>query len=150
MASWYLYSFATAILVWLGWTFVSLLINYNIARRMGYPIVISPVYPLNILWILVRKAFLDDPTSSNLPSWLGKWTRCGHMAWMFEDNFSLHQELGKIFVLVTPSVNQVIIADPEAAYSVMQRRKEFIKPIAMYSMSLIITHGRLADLAKSR
>lgn len=56
------------------------------------------------------------------------------MAWMFHDNFAIHEELGKIFVLVTPSVNQLIIADPEVAYSVMQRRKEFIKPIAMYSM----------------
>lgn len=56
------------------------------------------------------------------------------MSWMFHDNYAIHAELGRIFVLVTPSVNQVIIADPEVAYSVMLRRKEFIKPIAMYSM----------------
>lgn len=82
----------------------------------------------------MRKGFLDDPTGPNLPSWLGKWTRCAHMSWMFQDNSALHEELGKIFVLVTPSVNQVIVADPEATYSIMQRRKEFVKPIAMYSM----------------
>lgn len=137
MASWFLYSFysfSTAIVMWLVWTFVSLLINYNIARRMGYSIVISPVNPLNIVWILMRGAFFDDPTSPNLPSWLGKWTRCGHIAWMFHDNYALHEELGKTFVLVTPKANQVIIADPEVAYSVMLRRKEFIKPIAMYSV----------------
>ena len=82
----------------------------------------------------MRTALLDDPTAPNLPSWLGKWTRCGHVAWMFHDQYRLHKELGRIFVLVTPSVNQIIVADPEVAYSTMLRRKEFIKPIDMYSM----------------
>lgn len=134
MASWYLYSLGTAILVWLIWTFVSLFTNYKLARRMGYPIVISPVYPFNLVWILMRMAFLDDPTSPGLPSALGKWTRCSHLAWMFHDTYAMHEELGKVFVLVTPKVNQIIIADPSVAYSVMLRRKEFIKPIDMYGM----------------
>lgn len=134
MASFYLYLFGTTIMAWLLWTCVSLLINYNIACRMGYPMVISPVHPLNLVWILMRRAFLVNPTAPNLPSGLGKWTRCSHLAWMFHDKYALHEELGKIFVLVTPNGNEMIVADPEVAYYMMSRRKEFVKPIMMYSM----------------
>lgn len=134
MASWYLFSLGSALVVWLGWTFVSLFRNYNVARRIGYPIVISPVHPYNIVWMVSRRALLDDATAPNLPSGLGKWTRCGHLSWMFHDNYALHEELGKIFVLVTPSGNQIIVADPEVALSIMMRRKDFVKSTEMYSM----------------
>ena len=53
---------------------------------------------------------------------------------MFHDNYAIHKELGKVFVLVTPSTNQVIVADPEVAYSIMTRRKEYMKPTIMYGM----------------
>ncbi|KAI4170343.1 MAG: hypothetical protein LQ346_008873, partial [Caloplaca aetnensis] len=44
----------------------------------------------------------------------------------------MHDELGPIFTLVTPAGNEVTVADPEAAHAVLARRKDFIKPAAMY------------------
>ncbi|KAL8895007.1 MAG: hypothetical protein Q9207_008336, partial [Kuettlingeria erythrocarpa] len=54
------------------------------------------------------------------------------MGWAFEDKYRIHDELGPIFTLVTPAGNEVTIADPEAAHAVLARRKDFIKPAAMY------------------
>lgn len=55
------------------------------------------------------------------------------MGWTFQDKYALHEELGLAFVLVTPSGNELWLADPGAAHVVLSKRKEYPKPAAMYS-----------------
>ncbi|MCJ1318707.1 hypothetical protein MMC15_004037 [Xylographa vitiligo] len=54
------------------------------------------------------------------------------MGWQFDDKYAVHQKLGGAFILVTPSVNELILADPEAITQVQARRKDFVKPPLMY------------------
>ena len=54
------------------------------------------------------------------------------MGWSFDDKHALHDELGDVFIVVTPGGNEVVVADPETAHVVFSRRKEYIKPAAMY------------------
>ncbi|MCJ1312350.1 hypothetical protein MMC25_006024 [Agyrium rufum] len=54
------------------------------------------------------------------------------MGWQFKDNGAIHRELGDCFVLVTPGMNEVIVADPMTAHSILTRRKDFLKPAALY------------------
>ncbi|KAL8671751.1 MAG: hypothetical protein Q9168_003746 [Polycauliona sp. 1 TL-2023] len=54
------------------------------------------------------------------------------MGWAFQDKHKLHDKLGPIFIVVTPAANEVTIADPEAAHTVLARRKDYIKPAVMY------------------
>ncbi|KAL8911697.1 MAG: hypothetical protein Q9171_003187 [Xanthocarpia ochracea] len=54
------------------------------------------------------------------------------MGWAFEDKHKLHDEVGPLFTLVTPAANEVTVADPEVAHTVLARRKDFIKPAVMY------------------
>ena len=56
------------------------------------------------------------------------------MGWTFQDKYAVHNEFGNAFTLVTPSRNEIILADPEAAHGVLSRRKEYIKPAEMYGM----------------
>lgn len=56
------------------------------------------------------------------------------MGWMFNDKYALHQELGPVFIIVTPDGNEVIVADPQVTHTILSRRKEFVKPAAMYGM----------------
>lgn len=124
--------FTTLILAWVIWTVVSLLLNYKAARRIGLPVIISPVSSLDPLWILTYRALPILRLLKSLPFCLGKWGRCTYMGWSFDDKYALHKELGLAFTLVTPSLNEVWIADPDAAHVVLSRRKEYIKPAEMY------------------
>ncbi|KAI4108460.1 MAG: hypothetical protein L6R37_001064 [Teloschistes peruensis] len=54
------------------------------------------------------------------------------MGWSFQDKHKLHDELGPLFTLVTPAGNEVTVADPEVAHTVLARRKDYIKPAIMY------------------
>lgn len=128
----FLLAFVTVVLASLIWNFFSLFRNYLVARRIGLPIVISPVSTLNPFWILLWRAFPAILSLKYLPFGLGTWARCTSMGWAFQDKYKIHDELGPLFTLVTPAANEVTVADPEVASAVLGRRKDYVKPAAMY------------------
>ena len=66
------------------------------------------------------------------------------MGWSFQDKHALHDELGPVFLIVTPGGNEITVADPETAHTVLTRRKEFIKPAVMYGMySRLVQYGMI-------
>ena len=132
MASYTIWSVASAVLAWFIWTAISLVKNYGIARRIGLPVVVSPATPLNPLWIICYRAFPKVLLLKYLPWGLGRWARCTFMGWTFDDKYALHEELGDLFSVVSPGGIEVVVADPDAAYAVLARRKDFIKPAVMY------------------
>ncbi|KAL9001843.1 MAG: hypothetical protein Q9188_005202, partial [Gyalolechia gomerana] len=52
--------------------------------------------------------------------------------WAFQDKYKLHHERGPLFTLVTPAANEVTLADPEVAHTVLARREDYAKPAVMY------------------
>jgi hypothetical protein len=130
----FLYLLSTATIAWILWTSNSLFLNYQVARKLALPIVISPLSALNPLWMLTLKLLPVLPGYLQiLPFGLGKWARCTYIGWTFQDKCALHDELGLVFVLVTPSGNELWVADPNTAHIVLSKRKEYTKPTDMYS-----------------
>ena len=130
----FIYLLGTAAIAWTLWTTISLLLNYQAARKFALPIIISPVNALNPLWMLTHKFVpLLSRIPRSLPFGLGRWAKCTYMGWTFQDKYALHNELGLVFTLVTPSGNEVWVADPNVAHLVLSKRKEYIKPNDMYS-----------------
>ena len=127
----WIFIFCSAFTAYLVWTLISLLVNYHSARRIGLPIVISPISPLDPLWILSHRR-LPLKVLQSLPWGLGTFARCSYMGWSFQDKCAIHQEIGDAFVLVNPGTNEVVVADPKAVHSILGRRKDFIKPAALY------------------
>ena len=127
----WLFMFGTAFTAYSIWRVISLLINHRTARHIGLPIVISPVSPLQPFWALFHR-YLPLKLLQSLPWGLGTFARCSYLGWSFQDKCAIHKELGDVFVLVSPGINEVIVADPEAVHSILARRKEYIKPAAMY------------------
>ena len=123
---------ASILVASLGWTAVSIISNYIAARKIGLPLVISPVYPLNPFWIITYKVFPVILLLRYLPFGLGTWARCTYIGWQFDEKHALHDELGPVFVIVTPGGNEVTVADAQGAHTVLARRKDFIKPAIMY------------------
>ena len=122
----------TTLLALVVWVFGSLIENVKVARRIGLPIIISPVSTLNPLWILTYRFFPAILWLRYLPFRLGTWARCTYIGWHFDDKHALHDELGPVFTIVTPAGNEVIVADSHVAHDVLSRRKDFIKPAVMY------------------
>ena len=112
--------------------FPSFVKNYGIARKIGLPLVLSPATPLNPLWIICYRAISQVLLLKYLPFGLGRWARCTFMGWTFNDKYALHDELGDLFSIVSPGGIEVVVADPDTAHAVLTRRKDYIKPAAMY------------------
>lgn len=79
--------------------------NYLTARKMGLPIVSSPVYSRNLAWLVFSP--LLGPLLLKLPFGLGSWVRYNRYMWVLEEKASAFQEMGKMFVVVTPAKLQV-------------------------------------------
>lgn len=54
------------------------------------------------------------------------------MGWQFGEKYALHEQFGDAFMLVTPSTNELVLADPDATTEVLGHRKEFPKPTVVY------------------
>lgn len=132
------FAIASIIFALLSWTIISITSNYVTARKIGLPIVISPVSPLNPLWILTYRAFPSVLSLNRLPFGFGTWARCTFLGWTFKDKHALHDELGSVFVIVTPGGNEVTMADPQATHDVLSNRKGFIKPAVIYGTKTLV------------
>ncbi|KAI9037555.1 cytochrome P450 monooxygenase [Aspergillus affinis] len=51
--------------------------------------------------------------------------------WAFREKFSIYQEYGTCFILVTPTGCELFVADRDAARDVLSRRNDFPKPIKL-------------------
>lgn len=100
--------------------------NLRNARKTGLPIVVSPVDHMNPLWVIFQKPL--GPLLAKLPFGLGSWVRYNRLSWYFEDKYAMFQEHGKVFIHVTPGMNELHSVDPEVNSQILGRRKDFEKP----------------------
>ena len=122
------------VVAWALWQGNSLFNNYTAARQIGFPIIISPVSALNPLWFLTQKVFPVRSVLKRLPFGLGRWVTVSYLGWTFDDNYTVHMELGDTIAVVNPSYVEIFTANPDAAYEILTRRKDFIKPAMMYGV----------------
>ena len=111
----------------------SLYRNYLAAKKTGLPIIIGLIDPLNPLWIITKG--LIAPYLALLPGDLGLNSKFNSFGWQFLDKYDAHQRLGKVFIHVTPSKNDINIGDPTVNQNLMSRTKEFVKPCNVYRMT---------------
>ncbi|KAL9117084.1 MAG: hypothetical protein Q9187_006381, partial [Circinaria calcarea] len=128
----WLFLLGSALAAWLLWNVISLFANYQSARQIGLPILISPIFSLNPFWILLHRCTPILPVLKSLPFNLAKWARCNYIGWQFDEKYALHKELGDAFLLVSPRNVELMVADPDAVNMILGRRKEYIKPAMMY------------------
>jgi cytochrome P450 len=106
--------------------------NYLIARRVGLPIIISPVHPFNPLWWIIGPPLFPLMKRSPFQT-IRDWALFGDIAWPFGDRGHVHQRLGTAFLVVTPGGTTLITDDPKATETCLRRINDFIKPPIMYS-----------------
>ncbi|KAJ0417946.1 cytochrome P450 monooxygenase [Aspergillus carlsbadensis] len=100
--------------------------HWRQARRLNLPIIISPVrrwgHAHRLLQYIIDRDLLPSAILK-LPS-----VRIAQGNWTFREKFAIHQQYGKIFVLVSPTGCEIYVADAKAAKQVLDRRNDFPKP----------------------
>ncbi|KAH0848926.1 hypothetical protein AYO21_08742 [Fonsecaea monophora] len=127
-----LYAFWSLVLAYLLWTLIRFTDNYLEARKIGLPILVSPVNPASPLWLLTKERLI--PLVTSLPWGLGEWATRAEVGWTFYQRYSVHAKYGEAFTIVSPGTNEIYIADPSAVEDLLRRRNDFIKDPAMYGM----------------
>ncbi|KAF1952258.1 cytochrome P450 [Byssothecium circinans] len=123
-------------LLYIVYSWYCLFRNYLIPRKVGLPLRIIPINPENPLWMLVDKRFFI-PLFEKLPFGSGSFTRFNWRGWEFADKYRVHEEIGDIFIMVTPGRVWVHLCDPEALAEVLRKDKEFPRPLEIFEMTKV-------------
>jgi hypothetical protein len=121
---------ATVATALLTWPLANIFRNYMKARKIGLPIVITPVVSLNPFWMLVTP--LIAPLTSRLPGFLGEFMNYGRFTWYFQTKARILRRLGPAFIIVNPGGIRIVLGDGSAVENLLSRRNDFPKPAAYY------------------
>lgn len=109
---------------------IPIITRYNQAREIGLPTLFTPIDTLNPIFQLfgypITKFF------NALPFGIGNFVDYSSFANFVHTRHKLHAKYGPAFTVITPKELVVHIADASAADDILSRRKDFIKPRAMY------------------
>ncbi|KAI9878026.1 MAG: hypothetical protein M1830_002146 [Pleopsidium flavum] len=117
---------------WSAYSAIALATNVRRARAMDVPLIVVPISPMNILWIVIEP--LVFRILDSLPFTLGSFSRYARRGWHFHDKAASHVELGDAWALVTPREIFLHICDPEAINDIFARRQDFVRPVQLYKM----------------
>jgi hypothetical protein len=121
---------------WLLYSMIALRTNLRRAQAMSVPLIVVPVSPMNVFWIVIEPMVFRILDS--LPFRFGTFSRYGRRGWHFHDKAASHVELGDAFALVTPRETFLHICDPDAINEIFSRRQDFVRPVQLYSKLSVV------------
>lgn len=122
--------FLTACIAFLAFPIVGSIKNYNKARKLGLPIIFTPIGFFSLVWTFAGPKLV--PLFERLPFELGEFVRYTGMGASFANRYEFHDRLGPIFTIVSPSEIQIIVADAAAANEILAHPKDFVKDQRIY------------------
>lgn len=103
--------------------------HYRIACKTGLPLIVIPFSWQDPLWLIFRRRL----------GWLGYlpigsrgWIKYGNTGWSLHDKYETHKQLGDAFVLVSPTMCLVMVAEPNAATEIFSKYKKWQRPKELY------------------
>lgn len=107
--------------------------NLRDAKSSGLPYVISPVYGYDRKWLALEP--LLTPFIRRLPKFLLEpWIKVVGGDWSWEFRFAPFAEHGSTFIVVSPTRNILMTAEPDVITQITSRRSDFPKPVALYDL----------------
>jgi hypothetical protein len=110
--------------------------NYLIARKVGVSMVIVPISPENILWIIIGNHLI--PFFKRLPFGNGTFTRFTYYGWQSKENCAAHLDFGDAFITVTPGKNWLYVCNAEALIDIFRRGSDFPRPFEIHGETLFV------------
>lgn len=109
---------------WLGHWAWCLGRNYLAARSWGVPILVCPIDPDGIPYVIL-KVPMRPILKALLPERIYESFQVSIFGWEFIDKGRLHTRVGSTFAYVTPRVNELWTTDPTMSHDMLARRKNF-------------------------
>lgn len=114
-----------------SWSCLSMLKKYNEVRKIGLPVLFTPVPYRSILWRTTKGQL--ERLFKHLPFGLGNFVEHTKMGGNWHFRTPLHDKYGPAFFVVSPGPTELIIADAAATEEVFTRsRQDFVKPVEAY------------------
>lgn len=133
-----LYAVVTLIFLYLGSNIISFYKNYLVAQKSGLPVVISPIYPNNVIWMIISVP-LRGTLERILPAIVWDRVKMAIHGWEFLDKGKSQTKYGKSFMYVTPGSNELWTADVEVVSEILARRNDFLQ--------LKLTSGTMTEIS---
>lgn len=112
-------------LVWVLSCLQRLYKNYVSARKTGLPIIILPINHYNPIW-MVLSVPMRPLFEKYLPTWMFEPIELATYGWEFRLKEAIFDKYKTpAFILVTAGANELSLNDPELAYEVLKRIKDF-------------------------
>ncbi|MBE3048273.1 cytochrome P450, partial [Candidatus Bathyarchaeota archaeon] len=105
--------------------------NYRKAKAIGLPVLLTPVDPSNVPWILCS-SWLEPLLRECLPFGLGNFVDYNSRDWNYDKIHALQERIGDTFVIASPRQIRVFTGNARAADDLCRRRRDFPKPVALY------------------
>lgn len=141
----------TTLLLFILYKLVKLAYYVGQAKTTGLPYTIVPVLETEFLGKLLTPLIRPLFTSrlSRGEGW-PRWIRFSILDWAWEEKRRVHEELGDVFILVSPEGLICYTADADMSWDVMNRRNEFLKPRDKYSKfnAILMEHRSLTAHAR--
>ncbi|ESU07504.1 hypothetical protein FGSG_02113 [Fusarium graminearum PH-1] len=110
---------------------VQLLWNYRKAKAIGLPVLITPIDPSNVPYLLCS-SWLEPLLRKILPFGLGNFVEYNSRDWNYSQIHGLQERIGDTFIIVSPKQIRVFTGNAKASDDLCRRRKDFVKAVALY------------------
>ncbi|KAI1267672.1 putative cytochrome P450 oxidoreductase [Xylariaceae sp. FL1019] len=128
-------SLGVALLILVLYKLLRLVYHVGLARKTGLPYTIVPFleteFFAKLLTPLIRPLFTQRLLRGE--GW-PRWIRYSILDWAWEEKRRVHEELGDVFIAVSPEGLICYSADADMSWDVMNRRNEFLKPRDKYKV----------------
>ncbi|RKL41424.1 hypothetical protein BFJ72_g5851 [Fusarium proliferatum] len=126
-----LYAIGGLLLAYIGLSTLQLLYNYKKAKSIGLPVLITPIDPSNVPYLLCSR-FLEPFLRKVLPFGLGNFVEYNSRDWNYEQIHDLQERIGDTFIIVSPKQIRVFTGNAKASDDLCRRRRDFVKAVALY------------------
>ncbi|KAJ3533382.1 hypothetical protein NM208_g8017 [Fusarium decemcellulare] len=119
------------LLAYTGLNFILLIHNYRKAKTVGLPVLITPIDPSNVPYMLCS-SWLEPLLRKVLPFGLGNFVEYNSRDWNYDKINDLQERIGDTFIIASPKQIRVFTGNAKASDDLCRRRRDFVKAVALY------------------
>lgn len=124
-----------SLFAWSAWSLYS---NLAVARKTEFPILVRWIAPNNPLWMLCGSTIVRTCRALHIGT--SHFQRFYLFGWEANERHRVHQELGPLFLVVSPGGNWLCISDADAINDVIKHPKDFRRN--MEQMAVLNIYGK--------
>src|SRR5689334_13386430 len=112
---------------YVAWSAMCLARNYLLARNTGFPILVVPIDPIGMWWLIFSNSGVFSPwLAEHAPRFL--WHRLRFLSFngAYLDQFRPYEILEPAIMIVTPGSNHLWVHEPTLGDLILARRKDFV------------------------